>query len=151
MGLVLRGGLPLIDRPGRGGGLERRGQAVGVDAQLFEDVSRDRGGNGVQDVARVGRAVTLIAQTADQVRGVSVRVDAGRALIESAVRRGVREQGGPAADDFGAQGLGRGGEAGVHLGVPFDRCSLLTGINVLLGRVGVKGMGRSGSVFCVSF
>ena len=42
--------------------------------------------------------------------GVAIRIDAGQALIESAVRRGVREQGGPAADDLRAQGAGCGRE-----------------------------------------
>ena len=56
------------------------------------------------------RAVALIAQTADQVRRIPVGVDAGRAPAERAVRRGVREQGGPAADDLRAQGAGRGRE-----------------------------------------
>ena len=80
-----------------------------------------------------------IAQGLDQVRRIPVGVDAGQALMESAVRRGVREQGARPGDDLRAQGAGRGREgrggsgAAVHgrfLSVG-GWCFLLTGINIL--------------------
>ena len=61
MGLVLRGGLPLIDRPGRGGGLERGPQLVSRHRKVLKGRLGQRVDHGSQEMPLMRRTVALIA------------------------------------------------------------------------------------------